>query len=212
MLENQRKKIPFTTLAVEFFSIVLAVLLAFLLNEWRLNQSNNKLADVAMLSILEEIQINSNLMEKNSPHHEEILIFLHEQIQQVQSGSLKQENVKIFKPGVPLNLGSLIGIAWTAANETQAVALFDYSLAKSLFHVYHVQNEFNMLTHAFHNNIFNNLDFYDPERSMGILYLMSTMFQNIVETEKLLGKKYKEAIEQIQSQQGISIEKSQTED
>ncbi len=124
--QNSKKKITVTTLIVEFFSIVLAVLLAFLLNEWRLNRSNNNLRDVALLSILEEIQTNSRIINGDSIHHEEILNFLHEQTEQVQNGSLKQEDVKIFKPGVPVNLISLIDIAWTAANETQAVALFDY--------------------------------------------------------------------------------------
>ncbi len=207
MLENHRKKIPITTLAVEFFSIVLAVLLAFLLNEWRLNRSNEKLMEIALMSILEEIQTNSNILEKNSPYHVEFYNFLHEQEKQLESGSLKPEDVRIFKPGVPLNLGSLIDIAWTTANETGAVALLDYPLAKSLFHVYHIQNEFNLLAHSFYNNIFNNLDFYDKKRSRSILFLMETMFRNIVETEKLLITKYKNSIEQIQIHQGIISKK-----
>ena len=87
MFAELRKKIPVGKILLEFFSIIIAVLMAFLVNEWRQNRADAILADTALHNILEELQQNNQFLEKNNPFHEKLFNSLTEKNVQLRDGS-----------------------------------------------------------------------------------------------------------------------------
>ncbi len=61
-IEKGSRSLPFQRLFLEFFSIVLGVLLALGLNEWRENRSHQSQANAALLNIKNELQSNLEIL------------------------------------------------------------------------------------------------------------------------------------------------------
>lgn len=127
--EKGNLKFPFQRLLVEFLSIVLGVLLALALNEWRETRSHRSQAKAALMNVKNELQ--SNL---------EALTILHEnnaktvELMAENNNERSSENRK-FIPGLQLR-----ETAWETFLSTGVSSYTDYETVLVLSETYSFQN------------------------------------------------------------------------
>jgi|GEM_PF-3276223 len=121
-------------LLIEMVSIVLAVLLALAVDQWREGRSNETLAREALNRIVAELKANVTELEEVLKDH------------QVVSDRLKNVIEKLEKaeddPGIQINFNFTLGIlkrtAWQTAIVTQAVRYMDFQVVQELSEIYEV--------------------------------------------------------------------------
>jgi hypothetical protein len=127
-----RAKLP--ELVIESVSVVLAVLLALVANEWRQNRANRKLADRALIGIEQELRSNLQALEGNTPNHEEML-------RQLESGiDMLRRNEQDFSVDATLLVSTQSASAWQTAQLTGAVNHMDYAVVVRLSELYSLQS------------------------------------------------------------------------
>jgi len=188
-------RIPWGKVTVEFFSVLLAVFLAFLLNEWRQDHEQKKISNDAIQGIAQEIRQNLAFLQYNHPYHDTLWQFMEDQENQYNNGSLNEEELGLFKDGTPLNLIALNQYAWNAALETDAIRLMPFDLVQKLSRIYHSQESYNDLVKAFFGNVFTNMDYYTGKKTT-ILNMTQILFRNLVSVEKLLIQQYQTFLEE----------------
>jgi|GEM_PF-1138874 len=183
-------------LITEFFSVLLAVFLAFLLNEWRTDRSDHHQANLAMQAVEAELGRNLAFLEANSRFHDTLHRSLVRQIEMLNRGEITSKEIVYIQEGIPLNLVKLNDNAWIATRETQAIEHIPFELVRDLSEIYHDQEAYNILVQAFYDNLFKNLDFYEGHEHSA-LYLLETLFGSIVQVEDQLMKEYGKGLDKI---------------
>lgn len=123
-------------LLIETVSIVLAVLLALAVDQWREGRSNEKLAQEALNRIVAEQKANVTELEDVLKDHQA----LRERLENVMTELEKAGD----DPGIQLNidirftLGILKRTAWQTAIVTQAVRYMDFQVVQELSEIYEV--------------------------------------------------------------------------
>ncbi|MBN1200076.1 MAG: hypothetical protein JXA23_12035 [Bacteroidales bacterium] len=192
-------KLSWPALITEFFSVLLAVFLAFVLNEWRTEQADAHKAEIAVEGIQGELIRNLAFLKANSPFHDTLHIAMVEQVTLLQNGAITSKEISYLKENVPLNLVRLNDNAWIAARETQAIEYIPFELVSMLSETYHDQEAYNILVQSFYDNLFKNLDFYDGHETSA-LYLLETLFGSLVQVEHQLMESYRKSLQEITSQ------------
>lgn len=186
-------------LITDFFSVLLAVFLAFVLNEWRTERADAYKAEIAVEGIQGELNRNLAFLEANSPYHDTLQMAMVGQISLLQKGAITAKEITYLKENVPLNLIRLNDNAWIAARETQAIEFISFELVSMLSETYHDQEAYNILVQSFYDNLFKNLDFYEGHETSA-LYLLETLFGSLVQVEHQLMESYRKSLEEISSQ------------
>ena len=126
-LRESLSKIPLQKLLIEVFSIVVGVLLALAMNEWRENRANRALAQTALANVESEIRSNQELLVRVNEINKSAL----ELIEQVDR---EDEETKAFVPGLQLQ-----EIAWTALLSSGVSSHIDYQMLLGLSECYAIQ-------------------------------------------------------------------------
>jgi len=132
-MKNEEGKLKLRTVAVEAASIVLAVLLALAVDEWREDRSHQELADSAIRNIVIELKSNQELLGLIHVNNVETLKIMDESSEQGQEDDEQNEG-RNFIPGI-----QLIDTAWEALMSTGTSAYIDYDTILSLSATYSMQ-------------------------------------------------------------------------
>ena len=123
------RKFPLQRLLVEFFSIVLGVLLALGLNEWRENRSHQSQANAALLNIKNELQSNLRALTILHENNAETIKVMAENKNTDSGGERK------FIPGLQLR-----ETAWETFLSTNISNYVDYKTVLILSETYSMQS------------------------------------------------------------------------
>jgi type II secretory pathway pseudopilin PulG len=109
--DRSSSRIPWLKLGAETFFVVLGVLLALALDEWRQDRREQEVVTLALQNIRSEIQENREEIRRTLSYHRDLLARLE-----------KTPGMPVaFKPAILRNS------AWQAAQSSQAAARMDFS-------------------------------------------------------------------------------------
>jgi hypothetical protein len=152
------KKLLFGTLLIEMISIMLAVLLALAVDEWRENRANAQLARETLNRITAELKLNVTELENILKAHQANQNHLKGMLDTVQ----KSGEIKGFVLDINIQLGVLRRSAWQTAIVTQAVRHIDFQVVQELSEIYEVYDFYKVhLENIIRNLSSTNLYFED---------------------------------------------------
>ncbi|WP_300528731.1 hypothetical protein [Maricaulis sp.] len=129
--------------ALEATLIVFAVVLGFLVNEWREDRDSAVEAELALSRIVVELEANLATLETAQAYHEQIGENLAGLEQQLASGELPSEGrlLDIAMSSMPQGISPpiLSDVAWTYAGQTGALDQLDFELMAEVARLYSVQ-------------------------------------------------------------------------
>ena len=125
-----REKLP--ELLVEAASVVLAVLLALAVDEWRETRSQKALAARARASILEEIRANESELRRTQADNRAMLQRIEEALPRINQ---EPETFVEFHFKIAL----LSSAAWNTAQTTQAANFLDFDWVQRVARIYELQ-------------------------------------------------------------------------
>lgn len=125
-----RDKLP--ELLLEAASVLLAVLLALAVDEWRESRSREALADRARASILEEVRANSAELRSTRDDNAALLKRLEQDLLRIKSGEKLELEINF-------QIALLSSAAWQTAQMTQATHFMDYDWVARISRLYDLQ-------------------------------------------------------------------------
>ena len=126
-------RLPVQKLLIEVFSIVLAVLLALGMNQWRETLANRALAQTALANIELELRSNQDLLVLLNENNRSVTASIHNE-------DVETESSAAFVPGLQLQ-----EIAWNALLSTGVSSYVDYDTVLMLSKLYSVQEVYKEL-------------------------------------------------------------------
>lgn len=137
MIKNLFKDISIGTLLIEAFSVVLAVLFALGVNEWRTKLANKDLAENALKNILIEIESNKAELEIALQEHYAIRDTLEKALEENSKANKSKKTAKSVRFNYSHSV--LSNTAWNSTIATQAVRFLDFETVKSMSELYELQ-------------------------------------------------------------------------
>ncbi|MCB1037785.1 MAG: hypothetical protein KDD47_28385 [Acidobacteria bacterium] len=122
------------SLLLEAFSVVLAVLLALAVDEWREERADSALGKLAEERITTEIRANLEELSASAARHDEILAGLDRSLAEVPAEGSQLELAVNFSIAV------LSSSAWETSRATQAVNHMDFDRVLRIARVYDLQD------------------------------------------------------------------------
>ena len=184
------KKLPLANILIEVFSVVLAVLLALGVNEWRTNKNNKDLGLAAFEKIIKEVENNKNKVETLLVNHKNILTDIDSVI-----AKLKRRNGDITFGQIIFETPS--STAWEAAKITTAINYLDYDKVEKITTVYATQKVYSDVS----DKIFQEYIFFVPDSDREIMqkqfYKQKVYLHNLISIEEQLMEDYKNFLEEI---------------
>ncbi len=121
------------------FSVVMAVLLALAVNQWRTNRSNQQIAANALKNIIQETTSNQAEIDTSLSEHLQIQQILRSTLKEYRAADKKQQNTlsDSFKYGYKHSV--LNNTAWNSANITQAIKFLKFDIVAGLSTIYELQ-------------------------------------------------------------------------
>ncbi|MCH8124144.1 MAG: hypothetical protein IH853_13610 [Bacteroidetes bacterium] len=126
---ERRNRFPLQAMFVEVVSIILGIVLALSVNEWRELNAQERRADAALTQIVEEVRSNNELISAIHETNEEILAHLHD------SNDSGDEVESRFVPGIQVK-----NTAWETANSIGVFNHVDYEQILELSDLYSIQD------------------------------------------------------------------------
>jgi hypothetical protein len=152
-VKNQirNNKIDFRKLIFEFTSVSFAVLVALVVNQWRADYNNKKIAEKAVDNIKTEIIENRDIMNKIIPNHQLVL-------NKIDSLLLIRENLDNDTTSImPFNIILTNSSAWEMSKITNAVFYINFDTANKIAKVYNLQKYYeSIIKQYFIKNSFSN--------------------------------------------------------
>ncbi len=135
-----RERLPLVAMGIEVFSIVLGVLLALGMNEWRESRAEDELAERALAQIRGEVERNDRVVEDRHPYHAAALDSLRSYTADLDP-ELGVEDVSRARLGFPRGgqFAPLFSSAYEAARASGALAHMDYETLRLLASIYEMQ-------------------------------------------------------------------------
>lgn len=169
---------------IEFLSIAFAVFLALLVNQWKENRHNKKLAEVSLENIRLEINNNKNTIEEMLPMHEKIIVKL-DSLQ-----VLVENNIVIDSNDLNINFQLISNTAWDAAQLTQAIAYIDVETVMDISMLYKLQDYFQNFVKEYISKSIYDTDF-SITNDLKEIKAAKKFFQLIIRIENNLLEFYK---------------------
>ncbi len=145
-------------LMFEFVSIAFAVFLGLMLNQWKENRSNNKLAEQSIDNMRMEI-IDNNARVK-------VMLDTHRRLVKIIDSLLVHSEIEDQEEDVELDLNFeiLSSTSWETAKLTQAIVYMDIETVTDIADIYKFQNYYEAVVRNFVlNNIYVNRSKNDRE-------------------------------------------------
>ena len=124
-----RSRLP--ELLLEAFSVMLAVLLALAVDEWREVRANRELSALARASILGEVRGNLQELHDTRPDHVAALEALTADVEAIEVGGASAE--------VGFNFALLSSAAWQTAQVTRATQFLEFEWVQRVARLYDLQ-------------------------------------------------------------------------
>jgi hypothetical protein len=128
----------------ESFLIVISILVALGLDEWRDQRQDDETVTQALLNFASEVQQNKARVEDAAPFNRGLLNVLKNRYEESSISSV-DEFVNMLESYTPVVLQST---AWETALATGALAKMNYNLVSALSLTYSLQNRYQLATNA----------------------------------------------------------------
>ncbi len=128
----------FKTIIIEFFSIVLGVLLALGVNQWRENANNEERAEAALVNIKNEIESNKKTLQIIYENNRQTLEAINK------NAAENEDSEHTYIPGIQLS-----NIAWTTMLNTGITNYIDYDLMLQLSATYSIHDVYKQTAKSF---------------------------------------------------------------
>jgi len=188
--------------ALEAVLIVFAVVLGFIVNEWREARHEDQAAQLALERIVEELDTNLQALEQAAEYHATIAEALGELEEQVRSGNLPSRGglLETVMPSLPQGISPpiLSDVAWTYAGQTGALDQLDFDLMADVARLYSVQElgtetTWQMIAETF----FFNEESFEEHDITGKLSFMRLAFVELVAQERSLIANYQSVLPRV---------------
>ena len=131
--DHLRSKLP--EIALEAFSVVLAILLAFAVDEWREERGHRAMAERARQTIIRELRANRDELKGSYAGNEQVLLRLQREIADLEAGTGQSVSAT-------MHLSQLSSAAFQAAQTTQAIQFVDFEWLVRVGRVYELQKTY----------------------------------------------------------------------
>ena len=136
---------------IESFLIVISILVALALDEWRDQRQDDEMVRQALLNFVSEIDQNRVRIEDAAPFNQGLLNVLEDQYRQ-QDESGVDSFVMMMESYSPVVLQST---AWDTALATGSLAKMEYNLVSALSMTYSIQSRYQTATRAGIDDVLN---------------------------------------------------------
>ncbi len=136
------ERFPLAAFGLDILAVVVAVLLALAVDEWRDARADEELRQRALQSIAQEIRLNREQIEARVPYHETIRDTIAAALQGRPVSSFQEmfdRGFQGFRTYTPLDA------ALETAQSTGAIGEIDYALAQRIVRVYSVQEALDLM-------------------------------------------------------------------
>ena len=173
------KKLNLQRLIFEFISVSFAVLIALLVNQWREDNNNDKLAEMAIYNIKQEIQENKDVMDILIPTHNSVLSKIDRIIER------KEKYNSTVDSTISIDVTLISSTAWEMAEITNAIFYLDFDDANKLAKVYNLQSYYESIIKQF---ILKNSYSYQSNQDLEFLKNNKQFLETIIPLEGDLQK------------------------
>ena len=171
----KNKKFNIKRLISEFVSVSFAVLIALLVNQWREDHNNGKLAEKAIYNIKQELQENKDAMAILIPSHKSIL-------SQIDSIIVRKENDNsTVNSIISIDVTLISSSAWEMAEITNAIFYLDFDDANKMAKVYNLQSYYESIIKQF---ILKNSYSYQSDQDLEFLRNNKQFLETIIPLEE----------------------------
>lgn len=190
--------------AIEAVLIVFAVVLGFVVNEWRAEVRAEREAAVALERIEREMANNAAILETVIPYHEGVIERIGVAVAAIESGEAPERGVFLMLIPEILPRGMqeprLSRIAWDYAEQRGEMDPLDYALVSDLAYIYSTQDSGVESTwRAIVEQFFGRIEGVTEGELRPRLILMQFAFQELVAQERFLLSLQQRALTELQS-------------
>ncbi len=171
----KNKKLNIQRLIFEFISVSFAVLIALLVNQWREDHNNGKLAEKAIYNIKQELQENKDVMDILIPSHKSILSNIDSII------GRKEKYNSTVDSSISINVTLISSSAWEMAEITNAIFYLDFDDANKMAKVYNLQSYYESIIKQF---ILKNSYSYQSNQDLEFLKNNKQFLETIIPLEE----------------------------
>ena len=141
MATTNEEKLRWLPILLEAFIVVLGVVLALAVNEWREDYNRNQHAEIALEGIVSELDVNRKAIDSALTYHLQLGDTLRDFMRQASQGALPYPDGRLFSKGY-IAPATLLNTAWDAANATDAVTYMNYADVLMLSRIYEEQRNY----------------------------------------------------------------------
>ena len=173
----KNKRLNIQRLIFEFISFSFAVLIALLVDQWREDHNNDKLAEKAIYNIKQELQENKEAMDILIPSHKSILSQIDSII------GRKEKNISTVDSIISIDVTLISSSAWEMAEITNAIFYLDFDDANKMAKVYNLQSYYESIIKQF---ILKNSYSYQSDQDLEFLRNNKQFLKTIIPLEENL--------------------------
>ena len=173
----KNNKLNLQRLIFEFISVSFAVLIALLVNQWREEYNNGKLAEKAIYNIKQELQENKDVMAILIPSHKSTLSHIDSII------GREEKNISTVDSNILIDVTLISSSAWEMAEITNAIFYLDFDDANKMAKVYNLQSYYESIIKQF---ILKNSFSYQSDQDLEFLRNNKQFLETIIPLEENL--------------------------
>jgi len=171
----KNKRLNIQRLIFEFISVSFAVLIALLVNQWREEYNNGKLAEKAIYNIKQELQENKDVMAILIPSHKSTLSHIDSII------GREEKNISTVDSNILIDVTLISSSAWEMAEITNAIFYLDFDDANKMAKVYNLQSYYESIIKQF---ILKNSFSYQSDQDLEFLRNNKQFLETIIPLEE----------------------------
>ncbi|MEM8486107.1 MAG: hypothetical protein AAF564_11195 [Bacteroidota bacterium] len=141
---------------IEAFFVVLGVFLALAVNNWRDDYNKQQRAEVALKSIIEEIDVNRIAVNEAILYHTGLMDTLYKHMRAYGVAAENKPGMDVFTGGF-VNPAEPLSRAWETANATGVVENMPYTQVLLISNVYKYQEQYEVLSTTFGQEIYRRM-------------------------------------------------------
>ncbi|MCG8468318.1 MAG: hypothetical protein MJB57_08925 [Gemmatimonadetes bacterium] len=195
-----KRSIPWGRLALEFFVIVLGVLVALGVDQWVQGLDDDELVEETLRALAAELAENDRTLGRRLEYHERVLPALKEMQEAAEAGRRISVNVSETLPE-GLGLMPLRRTAWEMVAITEAVRHFELPLLSFLSATYAQQDALKGRDDVVSDGIIQPESFGAEDQTGSIIFL-SVMLTDVATREDELRRFYAEALRLVRERLG----------
>lgn len=193
--------------AIEAILIVFAVVLGFIVNEWREGVQARQAADNALERLADEMEANASALRQVVGYHQIVAANLGEAIGRIERGEASETGVlyDVLPPLMPRGIQEprLTTVAWDLARERGDLDPLDYRLMSDIALIYGAQSGGADATwRSIADTFFRSTESLEAQPLLPKLRLLQAAFAELVAQEQYLIGLYDRQIEDVRAALG----------